>query len=210
MRRVIMMALAGAVAGFALAAPAQAALTASGVACNATSGYISPAYAACEGYYDNNLLNSSNQSDQQAAIALLLQTSAGQSSGLTTPSSINWTNLVSAGDTYTQSALSGNTFEFGTTLYGWNVIGMHFGNNSDPANPPPDVSAFYLFNFGTTGATGITFSPNANGFSNAAVYPLTPSVPEPATWGMMLLGFAGMGMAIRRKRHQSGALMQVA
>lgn len=28
---------------------------------------------------------------------------------------------------------------------------------------------------------------------------LTPAVPEPATWGMMLLGFAGMGMTMRRR-----------
>jgi hypothetical protein len=35
------------------------------------------------------------------------------------------------------------------------------------------------------------------------------TVPEPATWGMMLLGFAGIGMALRRRR-RSGALMQVA
>jgi hypothetical protein len=33
-------------------------------------------------------------------------------------------------------------------------------------------------------------------------------MPEPATWGMMLLGFAGIGMAVRRRR--SSALMQVA
>jgi len=25
-------------------------------------------------------------------------------------------------------------------------------------------------------------------------------VPEPATWAMMLLGFGGIGMAMRRKR----------
>jgi hypothetical protein len=35
-------------------------------------------------------------------------------------------------------------------------------------------------------------------------------VPEPATWGMMLLGFAGIGMALRRSRRRNGALMQVA
>lgn len=28
----------------------------------------------------------------------------------------------------------------------------------------------------------------------------TPAVPEPATWGMMLLGFGAMGFAMRRKR----------
>lgn len=37
-----------------------------------------------------------------------------------------------------------------------------------------------------------------------------PPVPEPGTWGMMLLGFAGMGMAIRRSRRRSGALAQIA
>ena len=35
-------------------------------------------------------------------------------------------------------------------------------------------------------------------------------VPEPATWGMMLLGFAGIGMAFRRNRRHSSALMQIA
>jgi hypothetical protein len=37
-----------------------------------------------------------------------------------------------------------------------------------------------------------------------------PGVPEPATWGMMLLGFAGMGMVLRRSRRSGNALMQVA
>ena len=34
-------------------------------------------------------------------------------------------------------------------------------------------------------------------------------VPEPATWGMMLLGFAGIGVAMRRRRSNQ-ALLQVA
>lgn len=37
-----------------------------------------------------------------------------------------------------------------------------------------------------------------------------PPVPEPATWALMLLGFGGIGFAMRRSRNQSGALMQVA
>jgi hypothetical protein len=37
------------------------------------------------------------------------------------------------------------------------------------------------------------------------------SVPEPATWAMMLLGFGGIGMAMRRRRSkQGGALAQIA
>jgi hypothetical protein len=36
------------------------------------------------------------------------------------------------------------------------------------------------------------------------------SVPEPATWGLMLLGFAGVGFAMRRSRTVKPALMQIA
>lgn len=209
MQRVLKIALATAALGFAAAAtPAQAALTSSGTACDATSSYISPSYSACVGYYDDNLLNSSNQTEQQQAIAALLSTPQGVSSGLTAPSSIDWNALVAAGQTYTPTALVGNTFNFGTTLYGWNVLGLHFGNNSDPANPPNNVTAFYLFNFGNTGATGLTFSPNAQGFSNAAIYTPPRGVPEPATWAMMLLGFGGIGTAMRRRRNP--ALAQIA
>lgn len=37
----------------------------------------------------------------------------------------------------------------------------------------------------------------------------TSAVPEPATWAMMLLGFAGTGFAVRRRRAQ-GKLLQIA
>ena len=36
------------------------------------------------------------------------------------------------------------------------------------------------------------------------------AVPEPATWGLMVLGFAGVGMAIRRSRRRRSALLQIA
>jgi hypothetical protein len=36
------------------------------------------------------------------------------------------------------------------------------------------------------------------------------AVPEPGTWALMLLGFGGMGMALRRGRKRGNALMQVA
>jgi hypothetical protein len=31
---------------------------------------------------------------------------------------------------------------------------------------------------------------------------VTPAVPEPATWGMMLLGFVGLGFAFRQSRRK--------
>jgi hypothetical protein len=36
------------------------------------------------------------------------------------------------------------------------------------------------------------------------------SVPEPGTWAMMLLGFGGIGMALRRSRRLNPALLQIA
>lgn len=35
---------------------------------------------------------------------------------------------------------------------------------------------------------------------------VTPPVPEPATWAMMLLGFCGIGIAMRRRKSRSGLL----
>lgn len=37
-----------------------------------------------------------------------------------------------------------------------------------------------------------------------------PAVPEPATWALMLVGFAGIGFQMRRSRKRSTRLMQVA
>jgi hypothetical protein len=36
------------------------------------------------------------------------------------------------------------------------------------------------------------------------------SVPEPGTWAMMLVGFAGIGMSLRRSRRRNPALLQIA
>jgi hypothetical protein len=40
--------------------------------------------------------------------------------------------------------------------------------------------------------------------------PVNTGVPEPATWAMMLLGFGGIGMAMRRSRKRNPALLQIA
>ena len=38
----------------------------------------------------------------------------------------------------------------------------------------------------------------------------TDAIPEPGTWAMLLLGFAGAGFAIRRSRRRSGEILQLA
>jgi hypothetical protein len=67
------------------------------------------------------------------------------------------------------------------------------------------------FTSGTTYSFNLTtYFPNNPGFSHLTVYDETGAVPEPATWAMMLVGFAGIGMAIRRSRKRNSALLQIA
>jgi hypothetical protein len=50
-------------------------------------------------------------------------------------------------------------------------------------------------NDGPGGAATITFSSDSG-----------PAVPEPATWAMLLIGFAGIGYAVRRSHNRTAAL----
>jgi hypothetical protein len=52
--------------------------------------------------------------------------------------------------------------------------------------------------------------PGSNDCPSGEGTPVRGSVPEPATWAMMLLGFAGVGVAMRRSRKANAALMQLA
>lgn len=60
--------------------------------------------------------------------------------------------------------------------------------------------------FGTTTFSGsISYTPNTGGkaesvsFGNVNVVVTDEPVPEPSTWAMMLLGFAGLGFAVYRR-----------
>lgn len=78
------------------------------------------------------------------------------------------------------------------------------------------VSAAFTFNWseslgaGDTDHTGtVTLSPSAT-YSNgtyARFSLVNAAVPEPATWAMMLVGFGGIGFAMRRRRQP---LLQIA
>jgi PEP-CTERM motif len=78
-------------------------------------------------------------------------------------------------------------------LLGPTVIGIHFGNGSGVGNS----TGFFLFNF-TQPTSSINLGIGSS--SDAVLYASGGAVPEPATWAMMLLGFAGIGFAIRRWR----------
>jgi hypothetical protein len=125
---------------------------------------------------------------------------------LTSIGNINYISLLwGSVDTY-------NTLQFiasdGVTVLasfvGNDIFNPATGNRTDPNTNPivlfnltgTDVSAFSYLR--------LTSTQNAFEIDNIAINP----VPEPKTWAMMLLGFAGIGVAIRRRRRP--ALAQVA
>lgn len=66
--------------------------------------------------------------------------------------------------------------------------------NADDFNGHPINFAVDIVSAGTSGATGVV----GGGLG-------TPGVPEPATWGLMLLGFGGMGAMLRSNRRRQVA-----
>jgi hypothetical protein len=61
-----------------------------------------------------------------------------------------------------------------------------------------------------TSATFTTTGGGFNDFKQLRVITSTsiPDVPEPATWGLMLLGFGGMGMVMRRSRRSNSKMLR--
>jgi PEP-CTERM motif-containing protein len=57
-------------------------------------------------------------------------------------------------------------------------------------------------------SVSFTNSPATDAFETANFS--VAAVPEPATWAMMLIGFGGIGIAMRRSKRRSRALMQIA
>jgi PEP-CTERM motif-containing protein len=59
----------------------------------------------------------------------------------------------------------------------------------------PEASSFQMF---------VT---NADGSDIHSFFAMTAAIPEPSTWAMMILGFAGVGfMAYRRRKDSTPAL----
>lgn len=210
MRRVLKLALATAALGFA-AAPAFAVPSPPPTPATdpCTFSYVQGA-VACVGYVGGNLLTgSTGSSTTPTELTYINQLLAGPA----TTSGPGYTPPYTGLDTSTVlgaiSNLNGSaTLNFGSlTLSGWTVVGAHFGNSTD--STANDVTAFWLINL--TSPTNTLTLTNGQGSSNAQIFATGPrGVPEPATWGMMLLGFAGMGMVLRRSRRSGNALMQVA
>ncbi|MEO1969838.1 MAG: PEPxxWA-CTERM sorting domain-containing protein [Sphingomonadaceae bacterium] len=146
----------------------------------------------CVGFYSGNVFSSStaNVTTQTNAVAALGGTFDG-----------NFNSLFGFGS-LSNGTSGARTIDFGTTFYGDTIIGMHFGNI---AGPEGNVSVFYKFDFGSAGASSITFT-DAKGLSNLYVYSDPGAVPEPAAWALMILGFGAVGGVLRRSKKTKFAL----
>jgi PEP-CTERM motif len=82
----------------------------------------------------------------------------------------------------------------------------NFCSNPSPPDKPDPTTTFNVWGLGgTSGILGTTASNDVNTYFNGTYSISTVSsvsaVPEPSTWAMMILGFAGVGaMAYRRSR----------
>jgi uncharacterized protein (TIGR03118 family) len=93
------------------------------------------------------------------------------------------------------------------------TTGQSLGELNDPQGNPivnPGLWGLLFGNGGTGGATNqLFFSVGIPGPDNIEDHGLfgditaaTSAVPEPSTWAMMLLGFAGLGFAFRKSRRK--------
>ena len=101
------------------------------------------------------------------------------------------------GVVFTSGALSG-----GSCAPSYCTIGGLPGTNLALPAPVYLAAATYTFAFGGNNSStfqGSTLNGNVT---------ITPAVPEAATWAMMLVGFGGIGLAMRRRRRP--ALAQIA
>lgn len=103
-------------------------------------------------------------------------------------------NTIPAGNIL--SGLNGNTsVNFPGLLNGTVYFGVHYGNGQ---NGPGNSTTFYkIF---ATNLDIITLNLGASSTATLFAVTAAPSVPEPAAWAMMLLGFGALGFALRRPK----------
>ncbi|MHA6722018.1 FxDxF family PEP-CTERM protein [Sphingomonas sp. RS2018] len=89
-----------------------------------------------------------------------------------------------------------NNVEFTTVTLNGTAVTLFSG----PGGEPDFGSLMGLFNAGTSNTLRVIGTNGGNGVYSGTIAFAPGAVPEPATWGLMMLGFGGMGFAMRRRR----------
>lgn len=138
---------------------------------------IVPNAQACNGYYQGNLLNNASLVQQTLGLAGL--------------------GLVWNGVTLEKLDPGAATLNFNTVLNGLTWIGIHYGKGQGPVDVEGGVTAFYRFD---AGVNRDTFAITPGSISGVSLYATSPgTVPEPAAWALMIVGFGLAGTAMRRR-----------
>jgi hypothetical protein len=100
--------------------------------------------------------------------------------------------------------ITGANFDYLTTDPGTGKAGFLIG-----ADAAQQVALQNLLNAaGQTGHVGLTASLSDvdSGGDTFTAINIAPGIPEPSTWAMMILGFAGVGFLTYRRRNRAAAL----
>jgi len=112
----------------------------------------------------------------------------------------------------------GLTNDLLTYSYSGATVAHYIGlfNGGSAVGCTPGVNCFnntYFLFFSsdpiTSGSIDLNLLFQNNGISHIDLFNSGP-VPEPASWALMLVGFAGIGMALRRARRRNPGLLQIA
>ena len=151
----------------------------------ATDGVFASSFtfSECVGGYKGNLLNNS-------AAAVSGQINALSQFGFDTTG-------FDFNDYFKIDSLNGGdvTSPSAPMMYGETIFGIHFGGGSVIGN----MTAFYKFDAGD-GTSLIPFA--TKGSSGWVLYQTgdVPTVPEPASWALLIAGFGLVGLSVRRRR----------
>jgi len=145
---------------------------------------------ACNGFDAGNLLNQANAGADQAIL---------QSLGYS-----GWDGKIKDVAASVDKLGGTHTLNFGIQLTGISIVGVHYGGGV--GSPGAESTAFYVLD-AAQGINQLHLTYNAS--SNAVLFVtglprhVVGSVPEPASWAMMLGGFGLIGGQLRRRRRIS-------
>ncbi len=111
------------------------------------------------------------------------------------------TNYLQAFSFYLGSPDTFNTIKFyGADGYQASLSGADIFGAVTSATGDQSFGRRVSYDFGANRVNKIEFISTGNSFEFDSLAGIQASVPEPATWGMMIMGFGGIGAMIRRRR----------